>query len=92
MKIYTYGDWLKDGTISPKIGQYVSDKIVYDLRDCVPPAYMGGGLFQVGEPYALDKETQADLYMTFGKDTEQNKWRFLGYCLLGKTENRVIAY
>lgn len=85
--MYTMEDWARDGVLSLAIGQKVSDEVVAQLRDCVPPAYMSYYLFQVGEPANHDKETGRPLYSTFAKDAS-GVWEYKGICLRGKQENR----
>ena len=85
--IYTMQDWERDGIINVQVGQAIEDKVFYELRDCVPPAYLGGGLFQVGEPAGHDAVTYLPLYDTYQRLEEG--WRYPGRCLLGKTERRI---
>ena len=80
-------DWQRDGVFSASIGQAVSRSVFLELRDSVPPAYNGGGLFQVGEPYTHDKENGKPLYTTFQTD-ERGEWIYIGHRLLGQTEHR----
>lgn len=86
-KVYTMEEWQRDGIFSAKIGQSVSRAVYLELRDCVPPAYNGRELFQVGEPYTHDKENGKPLYATFQTD-EKGEWIYIGHCLLGQTEHR----
>lgn len=86
MKQYTLKDWEKDRTFAAAIGQRVSDAVFYEFLNCVPPAYYGGGIMQVGEPASTDKETLKDLFTTFKKSG--GSWVYVGLCLYGKTEHR----
>ena len=77
-------DWMRDGDFRAKVGQLVSEPIVRDMRDCVPPVTCSQGLVQVGEAYDHDRKTGRPLYITF-KLTEPG-WVFCGPCLNGQTE------
>ena len=80
-------DWERDGSLKLQQGQMVSDEVVDELIGCVPPAHLGGGLFQVGEAKDNDLEHPArELYDTF--QLSADGWIYLGTCLLGKTEPR----
>jgi len=87
MTTYTMKDWQRDGSLNIALGQPVADDIVFQLINCVPPAHLGGGLFQVGEAKDNDLEHPSRyLYDTF-KMTPDG-WVYCGACLLGKTEPR----
>lgn len=87
-KVYTMEDWQRDRELSPAIGQYVDNDVVWELIECLPPAYWRFGIFQVGEPYSHDKETCAPLYATFVQVNTDGLWEYKGHCLKGQTENR----
>lgn len=85
--MYTMTDWERDGSLNISVGQEVSDAVVNELKNCMPPTWLGGGLFQVGEAEDQDAEHPAwPIYDTF-KRTE-NGWVYLGTCLRGQTEPR----
>lgn len=86
-KIYTMADWERDKTFSPAIGQEVSAEVFSEHLNCVPPAYYGNGIMQVGEPYGTDKDTYKSLFTTYVRN-ERGTWSYAGHCLYGKTENR----
>jgi len=86
METYTLQDWERDKTFNAQIGQPVTDEVFSEMLNCVPPAYYGGGLMQVGEPISTDKETYKSLFSTFEKSG--GVWVYRGTCLYGKTENR----
>lgn len=65
METYTMQDWKRDGSLRPAIGQEVSDEVLDELINCLPPTYWAGGWFQTGEPYTHDTDTGRALYMTF---------------------------
>ena len=88
--MYTMHDWERDGSLKLTAGQLVSDEVVNELINCVPPAWHGGGLFQTGEPASTDAETYKDLFDTFRR--EEKGWTYLGTCLLGKTEARESIF
>lgn len=83
-------DWHKDGVLTVAVGQIVSEEVVDELKNCVPPAYLGRGLFQVGEPVDIDVETGKDLWNTY--EATKEGWIYRGQCFLGKTENRIGRY
>ena len=84
--MYTMQDWKRDGTLNLSPGQKVSDEIVRELIGCVPPAHLGGGLFQCGEPACTETKTFKTLYDTYREDNEG--WTYLGHCRLGETIHR----
>ena len=86
MKAYTMQDWEKDKTFSARPGQPVTKEVFFEMLNCVPPAYYGGGIMQVGEPISTDKETYKSLFSTFEKSG--GVWVYMGTCLYGKTEHR----
>lgn len=79
-------DWERDGSLKLTVGQIVSDEVVNELVNCVPPAHYGLGLFQCGEPACSEAKTYETLYDTYRRKGEG--WEYLGHCRLGKTEHR----
>ena len=88
METYTMKQWEIDGSLKIAVGQQVAVDVVSELKGCVPPAYLGNGIFQVGEPKSTDAETCRDLFDTFTKDGDGSNWVYRGECLYGKTEHR----
>lgn len=86
METYTWSDWERDGSLNPKVGQPVEERIVIEMRDCVPPLTASHNLVQCGEPWDSDMEVNEMLYTTFKRTAEG--WVFCGHCLPDKTENR----
>lgn len=87
-KVYTMEDWQRDKELSPAIGQMVDNAVVWELIECLPPAYWHHGVFQVGEAYSHDKDTCQPLYATFEQVNTDGLWQYKGHCLKGQTENR----
>ncbi len=86
--IYTMEDWQRDRTLSPAVGQLVADDVVWELIDCMPPAYWRGGVFQVGEAYSHEQETGKALYATFVEVEKGKTWRYMGHCRRSETTAR----
>lgn len=88
-KVITYADWEAAGDFSKaaKPGDFVTEDIVEEFLNCVPPASHRAGYIQCGEPYShqLDPETGRwqGTYSTFLKADEH--WIYCGNCFIGKT-------
>ena len=80
--IYTIDNWKKDGSLKPVIGQYVSDDVIEELLNSVPPTTYSRGIFQPGEAYTMS-EDYTDLYMTFAR--KNSGWQYIGLCPKGST-------
>lgn len=78
--IYTKDNWNKDGYLKVKVGQYVADDVIEELRDSVPPATYKSSCFQPGEAYTLSIDYE-NLYMTFIIDN--GMWKYIGLCPKG---------
>ena len=78
--IYTKDDWIRDGYLKVKVGQYVADDVIEQLHDSVPPATYKSSCFQPGEAYTLSIDYE-DLYMTFVIDN--GMWKYIGLCPKG---------
>lgn len=78
--IYTKNNWNSDGYLKIKVGQYVADDVIEELRDSVPPATYKSSCFQPGEAYTLSIDYE-DLYMTFIRDN--GMWKYIGLCPKG---------
>lgn len=84
--MYTMEQWKTDGTLKVRQGQMVSDEVVNELANCVPPTTYSRGLFQIGEPYDHD-EYGCALYGTF--ERKKYGWLFLGNCREGEIIPRM---
>lgn len=85
--MYTMQDWENDKDLKIIPGQLVSDEVIIELKNCVPPATLGR-IFQPGEAYSMNDKYE-DLYMTFRRENEG--WLYIGLCTLGsdKPENGI---
>ena len=95
MKVYTKKDWKRDGILNIQVGQEVSNNVVNQLINGVPPAYYNLGVFQLGEPHCADAEKPGlNLFDTFTMDgsADDHIWVYRGHCLYGKTEHRESWY
>jgi hypothetical protein len=83
-KLVTYADWEAAGSFEEAAspGDYVEERIVDEMRDCLPPAFMSFGFLQTGEPYSheLDPDTGKwrPTFATFKKDGQH--WTYCGNC------------
>ena len=83
-KLVTYADWEAAGSFekAANLGDYVEERIIDEMRDCLPPACMNSGFLQMGEPYSheLDPDTGKwkPTFMTFKKDGQH--WTYCGNC------------
>ncbi len=77
-----------------RIGDYVSQEVVDDAMDCLPPACMTSACAQMGEPYStrLDPDTgrHRNTYATFRRVTggRDGIWEYRGHCFCGETDER----
>ena len=77
-----------------RIGDYVSQEVVDDAMNCLPPACMTSACAQMGEPYStrLDPETETyrNTYATFRRVTGNRDgiWQYCGHCFHGETVER----
>lgn len=78
-----------------KIGDLVDAEVVMDAMDCLPPACMGLGCAQLGEPYSHREDPNTGAwratYATFkclkgGWDS--GVWEYCGHCFRGETKER----
>lgn len=76
-------------------GDYVTQAVVDDAMDCLPPACMSARCSQMGEPYStrLDDKTghYRNVYATFSKvcgEWPNGIWKYCGHCFQGETEER----
>lgn len=65
------------------IGSYVSDSVVEDAMNCLPPACMRSDCSQIGEPYSHCQDPETGkwraTYATFKKVAE-GIWQYCGNC------------
>lgn len=80
---------------SVKVGDYVTQAIVDDAIDCLPPACMRSDCSQMGEPYSTKYDERSgkwrNTYATFSKVCGQQEtavWKYCGHCFCGETEER----
>ena len=83
-KLVTYADWEAAGSFEKAAnpGDYVEERIIDEMRDCLPPACMDFGFLQMGEPHSheLDPDTGRwrPTFATFKKDGQH--WTYCGNC------------
>lgn len=74
-----------------RVGDEVTEELVDYFMDLLPPAYMGYGMLQVGEPYSHENDPDTGkwraTYTTFVKS--EGKWRYVGECFYKQEINRV---
>lgn len=87
-KIYTQEDWAKDGSLNPKIGQYIDEDVFYELLGAMPPTTYKRNCFQPGEAYS--HQNGKALYMTFVN--ENGLWKYVGLCFEGDNTPRVEGW
>ena len=99
-EIKTLDDWRKfsdrtgKGSIYDYLrkGDIVSEDIVDNFMDMLPPRAMSYGYLQVGEPhshvYDIDRRLRPT-FMTFAKCDGQ--WRFYGNCFAYETIDRTYC-
>ncbi len=86
---------------SVKVGDYVTQDVVDDAMDCLPPACMRSDCSQMGEPYSSKYDDQSgkwrNTYTTFSQISSQRHnntprenriWKYCGHCFCGETEER----
>ena len=77
-----------------KVGDYVTQEVVDNAMDCLPPACMSGSFSQLGEPYShrLDPDTGnwRPTYATFKRVTggPDGIWKYCGHCFRGENVER----
>lgn len=76
-------------------GDYVTQAVVDDAMDCLPPASMTARCSQMGEPHStrLDDKTgqYRQTYATFSKVTGEwpnGIWKYCGHCFRGEIKER----
>lgn len=78
-----------------KIGDYVTQEVVDDAMDCLPPACMRSDCMQMGEPYSfrVDPKTgkERSTYATFkkvGGEWPNGVFEYCGHCFRGENTER----
>ena len=77
-----------------QVGDYVSQEVVDDAMDMLPPVCMSSACSQVGEPHStrLDPDTgkYRNTYETFKRVTpgRDGIWQYCGDCFCGETTQR----
>ena len=78
-----------------KPGDFVTQAVVDNAMDCLPPVCMSTRCSQMGEPYSskLDEKTGKwrDTYATFrkvGGEWPNGIWEYCGHCFRGETVER----
>jgi hypothetical protein len=78
-----------------KPGDYVTQDVVDNAMDCLPPACMTAGCSQMGEPYSTEFDERSgeyrNTYATFrkvGGEWPHGIWEYCGHCFRGETINR----
>ena len=88
-RLLTMEDWQKAGSFDrlARPGDEVTEEIVEEFRDCVPPVNNGRSVMQCGEPYdyRFDPERKINraTYTTF--ELREGRWYYCGFCFLGHT-------
>lgn len=77
-KIYTDEQWWKDRDLKVQVGQFIEDKVFWQLLESVPPTTYSKGIFQPGEPYSYDWDTGQALYRTFEHDENEKLYKYIG--------------
>ena len=76
-----------------RIGDYVTQDVVDDFMDCLPPACYSSRCSQMGEPYSCREDPNTgkfrNTYMTFSRVSGQI-WKYCGNCFQGETEERGV--
>lgn len=98
--IKTLDDWRKSGLRTwedfCKPGELVTEDIVDEFVNSVPPVTLRNGIVQAGEAYSTQPDENGALkntYITFtyhDKDSAgRSLWRFEGYCFVGQANDRA---
>ena len=77
-----------------QVGDYVSEAVVDDAMDCLPPACMTSECAQLGEPYSHRHDPDTGrwraTYATFRRVTDGRDgiWEYRGHRVCGETTER----
>ena len=90
-EVYTQDTFSYD---KARIGDYISQAVVDDAMDCLPPACMTSECAQMGEPYSTRQDPDTgryrNTYATFRRVTggRDGIWQFCGHCFQGENTER----
>lgn len=87
--LYTMDDWKRDGTLKLKKGQCVSNEIIDELKNSMPPKAYSLRCFQPGEVRGQSADGD-ELYRTF--TIGSGCWVYLGLCKAWKTDPEETLY
>ena len=79
-----------------QIGDYVTQEVVSEAMDLLPPAHMTSFSAQIGEPYShcIDPKNGKlrPTFATFKRITSgpDGIWQYCGHCFCGENEERGI--
>ena len=77
-----------------QVGDYVSQAVVDNAMDLLPPACMTSACSQMGEPYSTrldpDSGRYRETFATFRRVTEGRDgiWQYCGHCFAGENVER----
>ena len=77
-----------------QVGDYVTQAVVDNAMDCLPPACMSSACSQMGEPYSTRQDPDTgryrNTYATFRRITSGRNgiWQYCGHCFCGETTER----
>ena len=77
-----------------QVGDYVTQEVVDDAMDCLPPACMTSNCAQMGEPYSHRDDPQTGrwrpTFATFKRITDGTAaiWQYCGHCFRGEDTER----
>lgn len=77
-----------------QVGDYVSQAVVDDAMDCLPPACMTSECAQMGEPYSHREDPDTGkwrpTFATFRRVTHGRDgiWQYCGHCFQGENTER----
>lgn len=87
-RIFTQRDFTFSGLM---VGDLVTEDVVNDLMDCLPPACMRSDCSQLGEPYSHREDPKTGkwraTYATF-KRVRNGVWAYCGHCFRGENVER----
>ena len=76
------------------VGDYVTQAVVDNAMNCLPPACMTSSCAQMGEPYSHRRDPDSDqwrpTYATFRRATSSpdGLWMYCGHCFQGENRER----
>ena len=90
-KLVTMEDWTDSFDRICNVGDYVEEKIVDEMINCLPPACMRSDCMQCGEPYSHREDPNTGkwraTYSTFKKVTN-GIYEYCGHCFYGENVER----